>query len=103
MAWPGQQIWVNFLSKANGGLDPQEQSTVNQKLLSAKVASYMCWLVQEGSLMQAIFTNLQNYECQLHGKRPEKIVHTCAHFSVLFACIDDHTIFNFYLLNLTSD
>ena len=49
------------------------------------------------------FHKSANYECQLHGKRPEKIVHTCAHFSVLFACIDDHTIFNFYLLNLTSD
>ena len=94
MAWPGQQIWVNFLSKANGGLDPQEQSTVNQKLLSAKVASYMCWLVQEGSLMQAIFTNLQNYECQLHGKHIIIIMHISLSFLHVLM-----TIYNFLFLS----
>ena len=36
VAWPSQQTGVDFLSKANGALDLPEQSTVYQKLLSAK-------------------------------------------------------------------
>ena len=79
MAWPGQQTGVDSLSKSNGALDLPEQSTVYQKLLSAKATS-AGWFKRVHSHVSIVsqMYKIMNAS-QLKGKKsPGKKVETCS-------------------------